>query len=486
MINARILPIWSMSSVPNLPASDSLPDAAVAVPAAALAAARACGLQCIEDAWGAQMRPAGAEAPERSAAVLADGALSWLADCSILRVHGDDAMRFLHSQTTNDLLGQAPESARWHGYCSPRGRLLALMLAWHGDDGVRLMLPAGLAQAIHQRLRMFVLRSKVRIADESEAMVAFGLFGRRVPAALGKLGLDAPAPMQLARAEAKFDLPPEQPDLPSSTSEAPVNGDQAGQGAGRYRLTAIGMPAVQVNALAEPTAAVDAGRIAVPVGASEAVNAGAVKEEAATDAATEVQRWLLVVPMAVAEIVWQRLQAELEPVDSRLWRWTTIRGGIASIEPDTSERFVPQMLNLDAEALAAVSFTKGCYPGQEVVARSHYLGKAKRRMFLARIPATEGRAPSEPAPGSDVVDASGRPVGIVVSAATSPAGDVDLLFSGQTDAFEHAPLRIAPPSATEQAPGAPADDAAGPATSASSASGSALQSLPLPYSLPAS
>jgi folate-binding protein YgfZ len=61
------------------------------------------------------------------------------------------------------------------------------------------------------------------------------------------------------------------------------------------------------------------------------------------------------------------------------WALACITNGVAEVELKTSEKFVPQLLNLDIDEVG-VNFTKGCYPGQEVVARLHYLGKSKRRM----------------------------------------------------------------------------------------------------------
>lgn len=90
-----------------------------------------------------------------------------------------------------------------------------------------------------------------------------------------------------------------------------------------------------------------------------------------------------------------------------------IRLGIVRLDAASAERFLPQMLNLDR--LGAVSFDKGCYPGQEVIARTHHLGSVKRR--LRRL-AGDG-APA--APGDAVADAAGEQAGEVVSAA--PAGD---------------------------------------------------------------
>src|SRR5690606_27375803 len=101
-----------------------------------------------------------------------------------------------------------------------------------------------------------------------------------------------------------------------------------------------------------------------------------------------LQRWLMVVPTAALASLWAGLVASLQPIGSAVWRWTDVRSGIARIVPATSEQFVPQMINFDT--IGGVSFDKGCYPGQEIVARSHYLGKVKRRVFLAHL---DGPAP---------------------------------------------------------------------------------------------
>jgi tRNA-modifying protein YgfZ len=94
-----------------------------------------------------------------------------------------------------------------------------------------------------------------------------------------------------------------------------------------------------------------------------------------------------------------------------------IRAGLPTLAAATRGEFVPQMLNLDL--LDGISFTKGCYPGQEIVARTKYLGRVKRRMLRF---ATTGPAPS---PGEPVHGPKG-PAGQVVSAAATPAG-VELL-----------------------------------------------------------
>src|SRR5882672_8632461 len=74
------------------------------------------------------------------------------------------------------------------------------------------------------------------------------------------------------------------------------------------------------------------------------------------------------------------LAAGAEKADPEYWEWLDIRAGIATITPATQEAFVPQMVNLDL--IGGVSFEKGCYPGQEIVARMHYRGTLKQRMYL--------------------------------------------------------------------------------------------------------
>jgi folate-binding protein YgfZ len=108
-----------------------------------------------------------------------------------------------------------------------------------------------------------------------------------------------------------------------------------------------------------------------------------------------------------------------------------IRLGIVRLDAASAERFLPQMLDLDR--LGAVSFDKGCYPGQEVIARTHHLGAVKRRLkHLAG-----GGTP--PAPGAAVADAAGEPAGEVVSAAPAGSG-FELLAVVRLDAAE--PLSV--------------------------------------------
>ena len=100
----------------------------------------------------------------------------------------------------------------------------------------------------------------------------------------------------------------------------------------------------------------------------------------------------------------------LPPMALDAWRLGEVRSGIPSIEAATVDRFVPQMLNY--ELVGGIDFQKGCYPGQEVVARSHYRGTIKRRMFLFDVDAPA-------APGQEVFHSgdAAQPAGMVVNAA---------------------------------------------------------------------
>ena len=112
------------------------------------------------------------------------------------------------------------------------------------------------------------------------------------------------------------------------------------------------------------------------------------------------------------------------PTSEALWLWSEVRSGVATLTAPVVEAFVPQMLNY--ESVGGVNFKKGCYPGQEVVARSQFRGTLKRRTYLAH-------APSALAVGAEVFapEDAEQPVGTVVQAAAAPGGGVDALVALQ-------------------------------------------------------
>lgn len=135
-----------------------------------------------------------------------------------------------------------------------------------------------------------------------------------------------------------------------------------------------------------------------------------------------------------------------------LWLWSEVRSGIATLSQPVVEAFVPQMLNF--ESVGGVNFKKGCYPGQEVVARSQFRGTLKRRAYLMHAdgPLLAGDEVFSPADTE-------QPVATVVQAAASPTGGFDAIVSGQISAVEGGPLQ---PAGTDPRP---------------------LTVLPLPYAL---
>jgi folate-binding protein YgfZ len=131
----------------------------------------------------------------------------------------------------------------------------------------------------------------------------------------------------------------------------------------------------------------------------------------------------------------QHLKAQLVEADLNQWILGQIRAGIGQVMPQTRELFIPQMLNL--QAVGAVSFKKGCYTGQEIVARMQYLGKLKRRLYRLRLDSDELPAPATPL----FAPAHGSSVGEVVMAAHAENG-IELLCVLTADAVEVGEIHI--------------------------------------------
>lgn len=139
--------------------------------------------------------------PMPAAAVLARGAWCPLPDYGLLSVAGTDRAAFLQAQLTNDVEAMEAASARWNGYCSPKGRLMSVFLCWRDAEALLLTVSRAQAEPLRRRLAMFVLRSKVVIADRSAERLALGLLAADPSPALAALGLELPAaPMSVAHA----------------------------------------------------------------------------------------------------------------------------------------------------------------------------------------------------------------------------------------------------------------------------------------------
>ena len=217
----------------------------------------------------------------------------------LLSVSGAEAREFLHAQLTIDILNLPAERAALAGWCSAKGRLLATFLVVPAPQGFLLQLARDLAPTVARRLSMFILRSKVKIADESDAWTQHGLW------------------------DADF----QQHDVAWKDGVVTVR-----VGERRY---------LQLGSKEQPNAA--------------------------------EEDWIL----------------------------REIRAGRPFISSATQDKFVPQMVNL--EKLGGVDFQKGCYPGQEIVARAQYRGQVKRRMVQMQGAAR----PGEEFNGGTVIDAAG-------------------------------------------------------------------------------
>lgn len=146
-------------------------------------------------------------------------------------------------------------------------------------------------------------------------------------------------------------------------------------------------------------------------------------------------RYDLFVAPDVAPAAWEKLAARAKPVGAPAWDWLMVRAGVPVVLPQTQDHFVPQMANL--EILGGVSFNKGCYPGQEIVARSQYLGKVKRRLYLAHLDA-------EAIPGDELFapDPADQSAGLVANAAPAPGGGWDVLAVVLSPSVEAGEVRL--------------------------------------------
>ena len=277
---------------------------------------------------------------------------------ALLRVTGDDAAAFLHGQFTNDVESLGAGEAQWNGWCSPKGRLLATFLLLRRADGFVVMLPAEIAPAVAKRLAMFVLRSKVKIADASGEYARLGIAGPGAAAFVAAHWGTAPSPMRVA------------------------------------------------------------------------------ENEKGACVALDAERFVVLVPEAAAAAFRETLPGAWKRAGADDWEWTTIQAGIPVIVAATQEAFVPQMANF--ELVGGVSFKKGCYPGQEIVARTQYRGILKRRMALAHVAGGE-----RPQPGDSVYSRAfpDQSAGTIVNAAPAPGGGFDVLVVAQLEALAQKDLR---------------------------------------------
>jgi folate-binding protein YgfZ len=288
-----------------------------------------------------------------------------LDDLGVLSVRGSDAWRFLQGQLSSDMGRLDREPSLLAGYHNPQGRVIAVLrVARAAPDHIYAILPRELVPIVLERLKRYVLRAKVTLADESGSLSVRGILA-------GAEGVPEAAPDGAA-----------------------------------LHLRIAGSPA----------------------------------------------RWLALVPRSAVPAA-----TPADEPDRRAWALLDIAQGLPQVYARTSEAFVAQMLNLDR--IGAIDFDKGCYTGQEVVARAHYRGRVKRRMQRLCT-----RSPVPLAPGDDGMLADGRRFRVV---------DAVVLADGASEFLAVAPLDTAPASTS-------AEDEE---MSATAQAPLAAQALPLPYPL---
>jgi folate-binding protein YgfZ len=151
--------------------------------------------------------------------------------------------------------------------------------------------------------------------------------------------------------------------------------------------------------------------------------------------------YVLALPVSEAPAAFDALiAAGAARAGTAAWQLAMIRAGVPLVTGATQEEFVAQMLNFDL--IGGVSFNKGCYPGQEIVARTQYLGKLKKRMYRVRIDAEQ---PLQPGTDLFTPDFGTQSAGKIVNSVESPDGGYEALAVMQTSSAESGDVRAGAP-----------------------------------------
>ncbi|MCP3850023.1 MAG: folate-binding protein YgfZ [Gammaproteobacteria bacterium] len=152
--------------------------------------------------------------------------------------------------------------------------------------------------------------------------------------------------------------------------------------------------------------------------------------------AGDIPRFECIGSIETIQTLWQSLHSDSQLIDTEHWKLQEIQAGTPNVFSSSKEAFIPQMLNL--QVLNGINFKKGCYTGQEVVARMQYLGKLKRQMYLAQCDSD-----TVPQPGDELFSAScqsGQGAGHIVDAQRSLQGGIELLAVITKEAIENSDI----------------------------------------------
>lgn len=350
-----------------------------------------------------------------------------LQNLGVLRAQGSDAPSFLHGQFSNDILTLMPGHARLAGYLTPNGRLLATFWVIRHDMPPAPEQPAvptfwlvcsrDLAAAMAKRLSMYVLRAKCKIVDASNDHAVLGFVG---PARRATQALAGHEDVVVTAAL---------PDMTLTETTADMLTTSVRHRLGNDRLLVRSLLVVP-RALMAPAADTTDAPADNGASASDAPQATGSAAEGPRDDQAATAQATGAAPAASAEAPRGDNSAAADAsqpaprfrMSESDWLQLDVASGIPWICAASSETFVPQMVNL--ELVGGVNFKKGCYPGQEVVARSEYRGKVKRRMFAGMC---SGPLPE---PGTDVLAWDGTPIGQVIHVASLSADTDDEVIAG--------------------------------------------------------
>ncbi|KTG16954.1 MULTISPECIES: folate-binding protein YgfZ [unclassified Guyparkeria] len=279
----------------------------------------------------------------------------------VIAVSGSEARAFLHAILTQDIEAIEAGTGRFAALCSAKGRALGLLRVVADGDRFLLVTRADLAANLIKRLQMYVLRRDVSL-ELAEAQSAIGVTWPRGDSPAGCPFSDPAACESIEQLTAATASPGRLPAAVDSHGRLYLREDNG-----------------------------DGPRIAIHAPVTH------------------------LMPL-VAEARGTTI------VGSGAWERAAIEDRIPEVSSETVEHYVPQWINLDE--LEAFSLKKGCYPGQEVIARMHYLGKPNRRLFAGHV---LGLAP--PAQGTPVVNDNDQTAGEVVRSAPLPDDSGSLVLS---------------------------------------------------------
>ncbi len=267
---------------------------------------------------------------------------------SLIEVQGEDHIEFLQGQLTQDIKLLTQGQAKFAGFCNPKGRLLAFMLAYGYHNAIHIQIDKSIEESILKRLKMYVLRSRVTIQSLSNQFTQIGFIGSE---ALTKINIDPPQ------------------NFLEITASHDVIIMRISKDTERYQL----------------------------IGKNLAVDA--------------------LIKLALSEYT---------PMSIDEWNNASILDGIPEVFPSTQEAFIPQSLNMDL--IDGVNFKKGCYTGQEIVARTHYLGKVKRRMYRVSVESQDNLIP-----GDLILNEKKEEVGQLVRSAKENSKKINALIELRVD-----------------------------------------------------